>query len=132
MNLETRSKQKICFTYSTAASITIWTHCEHTQWNSFWRWEVYIGNILGRLISPSATQKNPVLYTVGWNMNSSVWAVRAGQAVRKKKWVWFFPSNFCGQKKLTMFWKYYSVRSKKLLKIESIFFFLILKNSYEF
>ena len=37
-----------------------------------------------------------VLYTVGlkatfWNMNSSVWAA---QAVRKKKWILVFLSNF--------------------------------------
>ena len=36
----------------------------------------------------------PVLYTVGlqatfWNMNSSVWAVWAAMAVRKKKWIFW-------------------------------------------
>ena len=57
-------------------------------------------------------------------MNSSVWAVWAAQAVRKRKWILVFLSNFwgwffqlfMGKKNLNFLKKYFNNRTKKLQK----------------
>ena len=50
-------------------------HCEHTQWNSFWRWEVFIGNILGQFLCRLLKEQRTVVKAEALHQNSEGFAL---------------------------------------------------------